>query len=119
MNSLLIKKILVNWFTYDGKEDISYFIYDNNWGTLYYAQSEFGANASICDHHFTYGYFMFAATVLATYDEEFYNDYKEMIEMLIRDYANPSDNDIHGQADTQTMIQETIRNPQVNHYSAG
>ncbi len=42
-----IKKILVNWFTYDGKEDISYFIYDNNWGTLYYAQSEFGANASI------------------------------------------------------------------------
>ena len=88
-----IKKILVNWFTYDGKDDISYFIYDNNWGTLYYAQSEFGANASICDHHFTYGYFMFAATVLATYDEEFYNDYKDMIEMLIRDYANPSDND--------------------------
>ena len=88
-----IKKILINWFTYDGKDDISYFIYDNNWGTLYYAQSEFGANASICDHHFTYGYFMFAATVLATYDEEFYNDYKEMIEMLIRDYANPSDND--------------------------
>ena len=31
-----MKKILVNWFTYDGKDDISYFIYDNNWGTLYY-----------------------------------------------------------------------------------
>ena len=88
-----IKKILVNWFTYDGKDDISYFIYNQNWGTLYYEQSEFGANASICDHHFTYGYFMFAATVLATYDEEFYNDYKGMIEMMIRDYANPSDND--------------------------
>ena len=88
-----IKKILVNWFTYDGKDDISYFIYNQNWGTLYYEQSEFGANASICDHHFTYGYFMFAATVLATYDEEFYNDYKGMIEMMIRDYANPSDKD--------------------------
>ena len=88
-----MKKILVNWFTYDGKDDISYFIYNQNWGTLYYEQSEFGANASICDHHFTYGYFMFAATVLATYDEEFYNDYKGMIEMMIRDYANPSDND--------------------------
>jgi hypothetical protein len=36
---------------------------------------------------------MFAATVLATYDEEFYNDYKGMIEMMIRDYANPSDSD--------------------------
>ncbi len=88
-----IKKILVNWFTYDGKEDISYLIYNPNWGTLYYEQSEFGANASICDHHFTYGYFMFAATVLATYDEEFYHDYKDMIELLIRDYANPSDKD--------------------------
>ena len=88
-----MKKILVNWFTYDGKDDISYFIYNQNWGTLYYEQSEFGANASICDHHFTYGYFMFAATVLATYDQEFYNDYKGMIEMMIRDYANPSDND--------------------------
>jgi endoglucanase Acf2 len=88
-----IKKILVNWFTYDGKDDISYFIYNQNWGTLYYEWSEFGANAAICDHHFTYGYFMFAATVLATYDEEFYNDYKGMIEMMIRDYANPSDND--------------------------
>ncbi len=88
-----IKKILVNWFTYDGKDDISYLIYNTAWGTLYYEQSEFGANASICDHHFTYGYFMFAATVLATYDEEFYNDYKDMIELMIRDYANPSDND--------------------------
>ena len=88
-----MKKILVNWFTYDGKDDISYFIYNQNWGTLYYEQSEFGANASICDHHFTYGYFMFAATVLATYDQEFYNDYKGMIEMMIRDYANPSNND--------------------------
>lgn len=88
-----IKSILVNWFNYDGEGDVSYFIYDEQWGTLYYLQSEFGANTAICDHHFTYGYFMFAATVLATYDEEFYNDYKDMIEMLIRDYANPSDND--------------------------
>ena len=36
-----MKKILVNWFTYDGKDDISYFIYNQNWGTLYYEQSEF------------------------------------------------------------------------------
>ncbi len=88
-----IKTILVNWFTYDGEDDVSYFIYDEHWGTLYYSQSEFGANTAICDHHFTYGYFMFAATVLASYDGEFLNDYKEMIELLIRDYANPSDSD--------------------------
>ena len=76
---------------------------------------------------------MFAATVLATYDNEFYNDYKGMIEMMIRDYAGPSDNDSEycrfraydmyeghsWQADTQTMIQVTIRNQPVNHYLAG
>ena len=36
---------------------------------------------------------MFAATVLATYDEDFYNDYKGMIELMLRDYANPSGSD--------------------------
>ncbi|MBP5198340.1 MAG: discoidin domain-containing protein, partial [Lachnospiraceae bacterium] len=61
--------------------------------TLFYKNSEFGANTAICDHHFTYGYFMFAATVLAAYDDGFYNDYKDMIELMIRDYANPSDTD--------------------------
>lgn len=88
-----LKERLVDWFTYDGEGDVSYFVYDKHWGTLYYGASEFGANWGICDHHFTYGYFLFGATVLATYDEEFYNDYKDMIEILIRDYANPSDND--------------------------
>lgn len=88
-----LKARLVDWFNYDGEGDVSFFVYDNSWGTLYYGQSEFGANWGICDHHFTYGYFVFSAAVLATYDDEFYNDYKDMIDMLIRDYANPSDTD--------------------------
>ncbi len=88
-----LKERLVDWFTYDGEGDVSYFTYDKHWGTLYYGASEFGANWGICDHHFTYGYFLFGATVLATYDKEFYNDYKDMIEILIRDYANPSRDD--------------------------
>lgn len=88
-----LKKILINWFTYDGADDVSFFIYDTTWGTLYYKASEFGANWGICDHHFTYGYFMFGATVLATYDKQFYNDYKDMLELLMRDYGNPSSED--------------------------
>ena len=96
MRDLFIERLkarLVDWFNYSGPGDVSFFVYDNSWGTLYYGQSEFGANWGICDHHFTYGYFTFSAAVLATYDEEFYNDYKDMVDMLIRDYANPSDND--------------------------
>jgi len=88
-----LKERLVDWFTYDGEGDVSFLTYDKHWGTIYYSQSEFGANWGICDHHFTYGYFLFGATVLATYDKEFYNDYKDMIEILIRDYANPSGTD--------------------------
>lgn len=86
-----LKKIMVDWFTYDGGDDSCYFIYNKDWGTLYYPESSFGANAAICDHHFTYGYFMFGASVLASYDKEFYNDYKDMIELLVRDYANPEE----------------------------
>lgn len=88
-----LKKRLVDWFTYSGTDDACFFIYDEHWGTLYYKTSEFGANTGICDHHFTYGYFLFGATILAAYDKEFYNDYKDMIEILIRDYANPSEED--------------------------
>lgn len=88
-----LKKIMVNWFHYDGEDDKSFFIYDEHWGTLYYKQSEFGANTSIADHHFTYGYFMFGASVLANYDRDFYHSYKGMIEMLIRDYGNYAEDD--------------------------
>ena len=82
---------MVDWFTYDGEDDDCYLIYNKDWGTLYYPESSFGANAAICDHHFTYGYFMFGAAVLATYDKQFYNDYKDMIELLVRDYADPKE----------------------------
>ncbi|WP_302626360.1 discoidin domain-containing protein [uncultured Eubacterium sp.] len=84
-----LKSIMVDWFNYDGGDDRCYLIYNKDWGTIYYPDSAYGANAAICDHHFTYGYFMFGAAVLATYDKEFYNDYKDMIELLVRDYANP------------------------------
>lgn len=84
-----LKSIMVDWFNYDGGDDRCYLIYNKDWGTLYYPDSSYGANAAICDHHFTYGYFMFGAAVLAAYDKQFYNDYKDMIELLVRDYADP------------------------------
>lgn len=84
-----LKSIMVDWFNYDGDGDTCYLIYNKDWGTVYYPNSAYGANAAICDHHFTYGYFMFGAAVLATYDKQFYNDYKDMVEILVRDYADP------------------------------
>ncbi len=86
-----LKKILVDWFNYDGEGDRCYFLYNKDWGTIYYPDSGYGANEAISDHHFTYGYYMFGAAVLASFDQEFKEDYSEMIEMLVRDYANPED----------------------------
>ena len=87
-----ISTILVEWLTYTGQNDKYYFVYDQEWGTLYYKNSEFGANWGICDHHFTYGYYAFAASILSNFDSSFLNDYQSMIDFLIKDYMN-YDND--------------------------
>lgn len=88
-----MKTILEDWYTYTEGEPANFFYYEDEWGTVYYKFSEFGANSGITDHHFTYGYYVFASAVLAMYDEEFYEDYKDMVDLLIRDYGNPSSED--------------------------
>ncbi len=88
-----IKTILTDWYTYTSGEPDYYFAYNSDWGTLYYKASEFGANAGLTDHHFTYGYYVFASAILATYDQGFKDQYGGMVEHLIRDYANPSKTD--------------------------
>lgn len=88
-----IKTILEDWYTYTEGEPYNFFYYEDEWGTLYYKISEFGANSGITDHHFTYGYYVFASAVLAMYDDQFYTDYKDIVDLLIRDYGNPSSED--------------------------
>jgi endo-1,3(4)-beta-glucanase len=88
-----IKTILIDWYTYTEGEPDYFLYYNQDWGTMYYKHSEFGANTGITDHHFTYGYYVFASAVLAMYDDQFRTDYGDMVEHLIRDYANPSKTD--------------------------
>ena len=87
--------VLEDWFTYTpGNEpNDAYFYYDDEWGTLYYKNSEFGANVNLADHHFTYGYFTLAAGVLSAYRPDFAERHGDFIELLIRDYMNPSHED--------------------------
>lgn len=90
-----LKAILVDWLTYSPTEPLhgTYFHYSPGWGSIFSYASGFGLNTGLTDHHFTYGYFTFAASVLATYDKDFLTNYGGMVEMLIRDYANPSRTD--------------------------
>ena len=91
-----IEYILTDWFTYDpalDKEKEAYFYYDSEWGTLYYKNSEFGAGVNLADHYFTYGYYLLASGVLSAYRPAFAEKFGTMIELLIRDYMNPSRTD--------------------------
>lgn len=91
----VLRKILVDWYTYSPDERLHsyYFHYSPEWGSIFPYASGFGVNTGLTDHHFTYGYFIFASAVLATYDKQFLHDYRDMVETLIRDYANPSRTD--------------------------
>ncbi|KAJ2703925.1 hypothetical protein FB645_003691 [Coemansia sp. IMI 203386] len=42
------------------------------------------------DHHFHYGYFLYAGAVLAKYDVNAFQPFQEPLNQLLRDYANPS-----------------------------
>ncbi|ANS76332.1 coagulation factor 5/8 type domain protein [Paenibacillus yonginensis] len=90
-----LKTILTDWYTYSPDEPLHsyYFHYSKYWGSLMSYASGFGINTGLTDHHFTYGYYIFASAVLATYDKEFLRDYGDMVETLIRDYANPNKDD--------------------------
>lgn len=90
-----LRTILTDWYTYSPEERLHsyYFHYSDEWGAVFPYGSGFGVNTGLTDHHFTYGYYIFASAVLATYDQEFLQDYGDMVEILIRDYANPSRTD--------------------------
>ncbi|MDP4282438.1 MAG: glycosyl hydrolase [Bacteroidota bacterium] len=50
-------------------------------------------NSLYTDHHFHYGYFLYAAAALAKNDTAWGNTYKNRILLLARDFANPSASD--------------------------
>lgn len=77
-------------------------VYDSAWGgvvssasyTTGNAGADFG-NTYYNDHHFHYGYFVYAAAVIAYLDPSWLDEgtNKEYINMLVRDYANPVSTD--------------------------
>lgn len=66
------------------------FYYDDDLGSLFEFPSDFGAVEYITDHHFHYGYFVYAAAEVARQDPEWAasSNWGGMVERLVRDYAN-------------------------------
>ncbi len=91
---VILRKILENWLTYDGADDYPYYMYySDSWGTVNGDGGDHGMAMNLSDHHFLWAYFIFPAAVLASYDQQFVEEYGDMVELLIRDCMNPDKDD--------------------------
>ena len=83
----------VDWFTFDygaGGSADRFFAHDPIWSTLIGYPASYGADTELNDHHFHYGYFIMAASVIARFDDEWagHDAWGGMINLLIKDAAN-------------------------------
>ncbi|MER7622137.1 glycosyl hydrolase [Streptomyces sp. NPDC126503] len=88
----LIKGRLQEWFTAGGASEFSY---DRVWKTLTGYPASYGSDTELNDHHFHYGYYVYAAAIVAQYDPGWAADsaWGGMVKTLVRDTANPSRTD--------------------------
>lgn len=82
-----LKASLVAWLE-KNKSGVKSFYYDKELGGIVGNEASFGADKEFNDHHFHYGYFIYAASLLAKYDASFKKDYVATINLLVADIAN-------------------------------
>lgn len=88
-----LKAELAEWFTYREGETSKYFAFDQTFGGIMGFETGGFGEEKYNDHHFQYGYFIHAAAILASYDEQFIADYGPLVNLLIKDIANNDKND--------------------------
>ncbi|MFD3516383.1 glycosyl hydrolase [Streptomyces sp. NPDC058657] len=88
----LLKGRLQEWFTAGGPSEFSY---DREWKTLTGYPASYGSDTELNDHHFHYSYYVYAAAVVAQYDQAWAADsaWGGMVKTLVKDAANPARDD--------------------------
>lgn len=84
-----LKQELITWLS--DSDDGKKFVYEPNLKTLIGIPNSFGSELAN-DHHFHYGYIVYAASVVAEYDKEFFTTYKDKISLILEDYASLNTN---------------------------
>lgn len=86
-----LKAELEDWFSTTDEEQDRYFYYDKEVGTLVGYPSNFGSDTQLNDHHFHYGYYIYAAAQVALRDPQWAKDsnWGGMVRELIYDIACP------------------------------
>ena len=82
-----LRQTLEDWYTYTLGEEMFYFARYPRWGALIGFATSYDSD-TFNDHHFHYGYFIYASAVLCLLDDEFRAQYGEMAREVARDYAN-------------------------------
>lgn len=82
-----LKAMLIDWLTYTPGEQLRYFAHYPVWGAYVGFDPSYDSD-TFNDHHFHYGYYTYSSALLAMFDEDFRNNYGEMISLVARDYAN-------------------------------
>lgn len=85
--STKLKAELVNWFTYTPGENNKYYARMPGWGALLGEDHGYGSE-QFNDHHFHYGYHVYAAAILGMYDADFLSQYGAMAKLVTKEYAN-------------------------------
>jgi endoglucanase Acf2 len=89
-----LKHELEDWLSYKPGETSKYFAYDAKMRGIVAITPEFGSE-KYNDHHFHYGYMIYAAGILAGYDPAFLTNYGPAVDRLVDDIADTSDNNPH------------------------
>lgn len=78
------------WFDTNGGNNRtnSYFYYDTEYHGVVAEQASFGSE-NFNDHHFHYGYFIYASAILGKYDKQFLKSHGTMVNTLVADIASP------------------------------
>lgn len=82
-----LKKAMVNWLTYTPGEKNKFFARYDRWGALVGYSTSYDSD-TFNDHHFHYGYFTLAGALLALVDDDFRDNYGQMLRLVAKDYAN-------------------------------
>lgn len=119
-----LRATLIDWYTYTVGEDQYYFAYYDRWGALVGFDPSYDSD-TFNDHHFHYGYFVYASALLCMLDKDFRQQYGPMARLVALDYANPY-LPTTGAADLPTTAQRSISfprfrtfNPYLGHSLAG
>ncbi len=106
-----LKATLIDWYTYTPGETQYYFARYPRWGALVGFDPSYDSDM-FNDHHFHYGYFVYASAVLCLFDDDFRQQYGPMAREVAKDYAN------YDRTDTRYPLFRTL-DPYCGHSFAG